>query len=338
MFNVRDIVKKSMDGEEISASEIRALFQVELFSEESAIIQAASYRKSKKASKGKAEVHAQVGINISPCPKDCLFCSFAATNRVFKDSFNFKFRNIIENIYQFEKEGANAIYVMATGNYPFEQFIEISQDIRKAINPEIKMIANVGDFSIEEGKKLKSCGYQGIYHAVRLGEGIDTKIKVERRLKTFVNARESGLLLGTCLEPVGSEHSLEELVEKTLITREANPIFSGAARRIPIPQTALSRHEIVSESRMAHILAVVRLAMGYDVAGNCTHEPNSIGCFAGANLLWAELGSNPRDTNKETKDIRGFNVEKCWNLFKEAEWEILKGPSKFYSKGIYSLT
>jgi hypothetical protein len=39
---------------------------------------------------------------------------------------------------------------------------------------------------------------------------------------------------------------------------------------------------IVSEAPMAHILAVVRLAMGVGVPGNCTHEPSIIGAAAGA--------------------------------------------------------
>ena len=66
---------------------------------------------------------------------------------------------------------------------------------------------------------------------------------------------------------------------------------------------------------MAHIVAVVRLALGYEIPGNCTHEPNVIGASAGANLFWAEVGSNPRDTEKETE---------------EAEWKVLTGPSTYY--------
>lgn len=94
--------------------------------------------------------------------------------------------------------------------------------------------------------------------------------------------------MGTCVEPVGPEHSIEGLVEKTIITRDASPCFSGAARRIPIPGTELAPHGMVSEARMAHFLAVVRLAVGCDTPDNCTHEPNVIGAAAGANPLWAE--------------------------------------------------
>jgi biotin synthase len=331
-MNFDYIIEKSLNGEDISNDEIAYLFNIPLFTKESAIIQACGYQKSKKACQQAAEVHAQVGLNIAPCPNDCLFCSFAAVNGIFDKKTEVPLADVIAQAKQFEKDGANAVFVMATADYPFSRFIETSQEIRKNLNPETIMVANVGDFNSEQANKLKQAGFSGIYHAVRLGEGRDTKISPEKRLKTFEFARQAGLVLGTCLEPVGTEHSVEELVEKTIITRDADPCFSGAARRIPIPHTKLAEFGIVSEAKMAHILAVVRLALGYNIAGNCTHEPNVIGAAAGANLLWAEVGSNPRDTVEKTEAARGMNVAQCRKVLEEAEWEVLEGPSKFYAK------
>jgi biotin synthase len=144
---------------------------------------------------------------------------------------------------------------------------------------------------------------------------------------------KAGLKLGTCVEPVGPEHSLDELVEKILITREAHPAFSGAMRRIPIPDTSLSSCGKISEARMAHIVAVVRLATGYDIMGNCTHEPNVLGVTAGANLLWAEAGSNPRDTIDDTESGRGFDMARCREILGEADTEVLQGPSRMFTAG-----
>jgi biotin synthase len=327
---IKDIITKSLDGNLLTAEEIASLFKVPLFSEESGMIIAASRKKSESASSGLAEVHAQVGLNIAPCPKNCVFCAFAAKNKVFKERIEISANEAIEKAKQFETDGANAVFVMSTADYPFEKFIEISREIRKSLHSETILVANVGDFTKEQAKKLKDTGFSGIYHAVRLGEGRDTNIQVETRLVTFRNAREVSLSLGTCVEPVGNEHSVEELVEKTIITRDANPVYSGSARRIPIPNTKMAEYGIISEARMAHILAVVRLALGYEIPGNCTHEPNVIGAAAGANLLWAEAGSNPRDTEKETEGKRGMTVRDCIRVLEEAEWKVLQGPSKFY--------
>jgi biotin synthase len=237
-------------------------------------------------------------------------------------------------IYQakeFEAENANAIYLMTTANYPFEKFIHTSKEIRHALKPQTILIANIGDITLEQARELKHVGFTGIYHAVRLGEGIQTGIPIKKRLETMTNAREAGLLLGTCLEPVGTEHTVDELVEKTIITRDIHPVYSGAARRIPISDTPLAQYGIVTEAKMAHILAVVRLILGNTTPGNCTHEPNVLGAFAGANLLWAEVGSNPRDTIVQTEKKRGMTVKDCTRLLREAGWTVHTGPSRFFS-------
>ena len=327
---IKEILGKALDGTSLNRDDISSLFRIPLFSEESAMILAASRRKSESASKGLAEVHAQVGLNIAPCPKNCSFCSFAAKNKVFTGRVEISVDEAITKAKQFETDGANAVFVMSTADYPFKKFLDISREMKKSLRPETVLVANVGDFTREQAKHLKDAGFSGIYHAVRLGEGRDTTIAVNKRLTTFKNAREAGLSLGTCVEPVGNEHSVEELVEKTIITRDAKPVYSGAARRIPIPGTSMAQYGIVSEAKMAHILAVVRLSLSSNVPGNCTHEPNVIGAAAGANLLWAEAGSNPRDTEKETEGKRGMTVNDCIRVLKEAEWQVLQGPSKFY--------
>ena len=91
---------------------------------------------------------------------------------------------------------------------------------------------------------------------------------------------------------------------------------------------------MISEYRMAFLVAVVRLAMGRNVIGNCTHEPNILGATSGANLFWAEAGSNPRDIKDDTAKGRGLDVLTCRNMFKEADFDLLTGPSLIYSNNM----
>ncbi len=325
------IVEKALDGEDVlTPDEIAALFDAPLFSWESARIIAAGREKASRACDAKAEVHAQLGLNLAPCPGNCLFCSFAACNGVFEHAVELPVEEVIRQARQFESDGANAVFLMATAQYPFERFVDVASEVRRNLCEETVLVANFGDMSVEQAAKLKDAGFAGVYHALRLGEGRDTKLNPDTRVQTMRNVREAGLSLGTCLEPVGNEHTTEELVEKTIVTRDVQPCYSGAARRIPVPNTRLAKFGVTSEARMAHIIAVVRLALGYDVPGNCTHEPNVIGCAAGANLLWAETGSNPRDTQEKTEDARGMTVPQCREVLAEAEWEVLEGPSAFY--------
>ena len=98
------------------------------------------------------------------------------------------------------------------------------------------------------------------------------------------------------------------------------------------PGSSLEKFGMISEYRRAFLVAVVRLAMGRKLVGNCTHEPNLLGAAAGANLFWAEAGANPRDTETETSKGRGWSVSSCIRLFREADFDVLKGPSAIYGQ------
>ncbi|MEN6326748.1 MAG: radical SAM protein [Syntrophomonas sp.] len=328
--SIKKIIDEALSGRVIDENEIKQLYKVPLFSEESFYIQWAGRKMSEECSGGIAEVHGQVGVNSGPCSCNCAFCSFAAANKVFSEQHVEPTEEIINKCLTLQKQGANAIYLMATATFSFSIFLEIARLVHRHLDGSIPLIANVGDFNQEMALALKEAGFTGVYHAMRLGEGQATRIDPQKRLRSMTAAREAGLLLGTCVEPVGPEHSLDELVQKTVIAREAHPVFSGAMRRINIPDTELCGYGMTSEARMAHILSVVRLAMGYGIAGNCTHEPNVAGAQAGANLFWAEAGSNPRDVVKETESSRGYDMKRCRNILAEAEWKILQGPSRFF--------
>jgi len=329
---VEDTIGKVFDGHLLTREEIAYLLQIPHHSIDAGFVMASANAINHAASGSKAEVHAQIGINLSPCPKNCSFCSFAVKNRVFNEKIELNIKDVIQSALKAEEDGANAIFFMATGDYPFSKFIEISQEVKAKLKPDTAMVANIGDFDYEEAKQLKGVGYTGIYHAVRLGEGRDTKIKPEVRLNTLKAASDAGLLIGTCVEPIGPEHSIDEILEKILIGREVKPCFSGAMRRISIQGSKLEKYGMISEYHMAFLVAVVRLAMGKDIIGNCTHEPNVLGATSGANLFWAEVGTNPRDTEIETSKGRGLDIISCIEMFNEADFDMLHGPSVIYSE------
>ncbi len=323
------IVNKALDGTDLASGEIAKLFAVEDLSEEAFAIQQAGRRFSAQLLDGKAEIHGQIGINIGRCPKDCKFCSFAASNGVFDESTTLSADEAIEGVNSMERQGANAIYIMTTANMAFEDFLALARRIKAGMISDAPLVANIGDFEADEAKALKEAGFAGVYHAIRMGEGDLTRIPVERRIESIRNAQDAGLIVGMCVEPVGPEHTVEELVEKTLLTRDLGARFSGSMRRTTIPSSPLARYGQATYMRMATIVAAVALATGTAVAGNCTHEPNALGVHAGANLVWAEVGSNPRDTEAET--VRGWTVERCRELYHECGWEVLEGPSKLFS-------
>jgi len=266
------------------------------------------------------------------CNCDCLFCSFAKVNGVFKERTELTPGQAVAYARQFEAAGASAVFMMSTAQYPFERFIEISEEVRRNLASETTLIANVGDQSAKNAVRLKDAGYSGVYHALRLREGKDTGISEEKRKQSITNFREADLQVGTCVEPVGPEHTNEELAEMIAFTATFDPAFSGAARRIPIPGTEMAKRGAISEMRMAQIVAVTRLGMPRSVLGNCTHEPCTLGAVSGANLFWAEVGANPRDTEEKTEDGRGESVSDCKSIFRESNWDVWKGTTRYYNR------
>ncbi|RJQ84644.1 MAG: radical SAM protein [Desulfobacteraceae bacterium] len=332
-MNIDEILNKSRAGDVLSREDLICLLSLRPDCPETYKVFAEANRISKKVSNGKAEVHAQFAVNLAPCNCGCLFCSFARVNGVFSTAKELSHEQAVDYARQFEGEGANAVFMMSTAQFPFERFLEIAMEVRKGLKPETTLIANVGDQSLRNAVKLKEAGFAGVYHALRLREGIDTHLTVESRKKSIFDFKEAGLEVGTCVEPVGLEHTNAELAEMIEFTASFNPSYSGAARRISIPGTKIARRGMISELRMAQIVAVTRLGMPQTVIGNCTHEPCTLGAIAGANLFWAEVGANPRDIEAKTEEGRGETVNNCRSIFQESNWDLWYGPSRYYNRG-----
>jgi biotin synthase len=332
-LDINDLMKKAHDGGVLSKAELMFMLDCPPDSLESYRIMAEANRISKDLTGNRAEVHAQLALNLAPCPCNCAFCSFAQSNGLFKEETRLSPEQAVSYAKQFETDGANAVFVMTTAHYPFELFIEMSQEIRRNLRPQTVLIANVGDQSLERAKRIKDTGYAGVYHALRLREGIDTRLSPEKRKESIRSFQGAGLGVGTCVEPVGPEHTSEELAEAILFTGSFDPSYSGAARRIAIPGTAIAGRGMISEMRMAQIVAVTRFGVPRTVAGNCTHEPCTLGGMGGANLFWAEVGANPRDTEEKTEEGRGETVPSCRGIFRECGWDVWDGPSRYYTRG-----
>jgi len=332
-MNIHDIIKKVNNREAFTQQEIVSMLEIDPRSREAALLMGESSRISRELTDNTAEVHGQFALNLAPCPVNCRFCAFAAKYGIFKEPKELTVQECVDYALGFDNSEENAaVFLMTTANYDFGKFIEISSEVRKVLRPETLMIANVGDMTAEQAKRMKDAGFNGTYHAIRMGEGEKTNAPVKNRLRTIRAFQDAGLVVGTCVEPIGPEHSNEEIAEKILLAASFDPAFSGAMRRINIPGSDLEQYGMISELRLAQIVAVTRIATPMSVLGNCTHEPNVLGAMAGANLFWAEVGGNPRDTKEKTEENRGVSVADCSKLLSEAEWQVAKQPSAYYNK------
>lgn len=325
---IYDIVEKGLEGNGLTEDETLKLYEVEEASKEAALIRWAGQELSMEAADGVAEIHAQIGLNSTVCPKNCKFCSFAACNNVRHGKYELPREDVVEYAKIYEEDGANLILMLTTASYSFDKLIEMVQAVREVISPDMPLLVNTEDMTLERAQALKAAGAQGAYHAIRMREGVDTGIPVEDRVKTFGYMREAGLKLSTCVEPVGPEHSPEELTEATFRCINSDPLTSGVGKRIAVPGTLIYDRGMLTDVANANMVAIYRLAHGRSLRLNCSAN-TVMTAASGANLAWAEVGTNPRDLVERTEHGgRGASIAQQRKMFLASGWEVLEGPSK----------
>lgn len=315
---IEEILSKGRDGAGLERDEALALMHLELESRETYALMESANALSRGQFGRKGERHFHIGLNVEPCPMDCLFCSLTRKAGLFTEKYEFPMEEIVAWAKQGEAEGADALNLMSTGTYPFARLLEIGRRLSREVR--VPLVANARDINHSEGEQLLDAGFVGFYHAVRLGEGTDTPFDPQRRIQTIRVLNDVGLKWMNCVEPVGPEHRAEEIVDLMLLARREKATYSGIMRRINFPGSPKAPLGMISERRMAQLVAISRLVMGTTVKAHCTHEPHSLSLIAGANLLFPEVGSSPRDGQADTGKGRGNSNERCGALLREMEW------------------
>ncbi len=316
---VEAILERGAEGESIERDQALYLLAIPLHTREVYALMETANRLSRQQFGEKGENHFHIGVNVAPCPINCLFCSLTLKAGIFKESIDFSEEQILSWARHAQEHGADALNLMTTGNFSFQRLLEIGRMLKKAVN--VPLVANTRDITHDEGEALLDAGFAGAYHAIRLGEGSDTPLKREKRIQTVQVIKKVGLLWMNCVEPVGPEHSHEEIVDLMFLARHYKATYSGIMRRINFPGSPMTRYGMISELEMARMVAVSRLVMGTVPQAHCTHEPHTASLLAGANLFFPEVGASPRDGEADTEKGRGHSVQRCHAMQKEMEWK-----------------
>ena len=314
-----DILNKGSDNRGIDREEALSLMRLERHTREIYALMETANRLSREHFNGKGENHFHIGINVEACPFNCSFCSLTVKTGIFKEKIEFTHDEILRWARLAESGGADALNLMTTGTYSFERLLETGRMLRNEVSTPL--VANTRDINHKEGMKLLDAGFVGAYHAVRLGEGKETPFKVENRIRTITVLNDVGLRWMNCIEPVGPEHRMEEIVDLMFLARKNRATYSGVMRRINFPGSPMEKNGMISELEMAKMVAVSRLVMGDVPRAHCTHEPHSASLLAGANLFFPEVGASPRDGQADTGKGRGKGLEKCRQMHLEMGWD-----------------
>lgn len=310
-------IEKIKKGEtDLSESEIVDLLRTDNFSRGYYDLLAASNALSRQKFGNRGYVFTQLGINAEPCPINCNFCSMAAGHYSMDGQWRKTEEELCSEVAFLQQSYFDDFFMMTTANYPQERFISAGKAVRPLLRDDQRLVANIGDFDLDMALKLKEAGFTGAYHINRLREGTDTMAKTEEREATFRAIKEAGLELYYCIEPIGPEHTYEELAVEIMRAKELKIAMMAAMRRIPVKGTPLYEKGQISDLELTKIVAVSNLAVNPSRSMN-VHEPVKLAMLAGVNQLYAEVGANPRDTDSHTEQSRGFNPTGAWDLLRE---------------------
>jgi len=265
-------------------------------------------------------IYAQIGIDVAPCSADCQFCSFAR-DHFSLEPYRMEMTEISDHVHTLSEAGdLFGIFLMTMHKFDMDYLLEAVKVARSALPPESRVWVNVGDISLKEAQQLKDAGVEGAYHVLRLREGEDTRLDPENRLETFDNIVKSGMQLFSCCEPIGPEHSTQEIVDGIFLGLEYESIQQSAMRRSMVAGSPVMERGQISQLRLAQIVAVIALASVSfpQVMAVACHEPNLLGLMAGANVVGAEVGANPRDEVADTAENRGLSMNDCRRMLFEA--------------------
>ena len=317
---IEDILKKGMDFAGIDREEAAELMRLELHSRETYALMHTANRMTREQFNSKGENHFHIGVNVEPCPLNCSFCSLTEKAGIFTEKIEFPIEDILEWARIGEEHHADALNIMTTGTYSFSRLLEVGRLLKDTVS--VPLVANTRDLNHKEGEQLLEAGFVGAYHAVRLGEGTDTPLKVPKRIQTIQVLKDVGLRWMNCVEPVGPEHEIEEIVDRMFLARTYGATYSGVMRRINFPGSPMEPFGMITELEMARMVAVSRLVMGDVPRAHCTHEPHSASLMAGANLFFPEVGSNPRDGAEQIAGGRGRALQ----FTQQIHWEMGMDP------------
>lgn len=317
IISLDEIFSKVDRGEDLTREEAVTLLETGNESDAFYRLLAKANELTRKEYKNRGYVFAQIGLNSAPCSGNCGFCSMGHDCFMVEAETEKSLEEVLAEAKKADQEKIDALFLMTTADYDMKKYMEICRHVKQCISGDTMLVANVGDFDLSTAESLKESGVDAVYHIVRLNEGIDTDLDPQIRIRTLDAIRDAGLELIYCVEPIGPEHSYEQIADEMLRAREYGVNIMACMKRVAVPGTRLYDQGEITDLELTKIVAVTRLVTRPKTSMN-VHEPKQMSLLAGVNQLYAEIGVNPRDQALETEGHRGFSVENVKDMLHQA--------------------
>ena len=314
------ILEKALADESLTGEDISVLLALDPDSDETKQLLDTADRASREWAHRRGYIWASIGLDYSPCPMNCTFCSLGKKWGIIKEPWVLKTDEILDLIRLYDVPEVRWITLRTSEFYGIEKLIQIA---RLAIPlKHAELVVNTGEFERKDARALYEAGFKVAYHVMRLREGVDTGVDPNERLITLEAIKQSPLQLAALVDPIGPEHTDEELVQALFLHKAYGASLMGAMARFAVAGTPKYELGTISRARLAQITAVSRLVAGKQVDAICTHPTDDGILTSGANTVVVEYGAIPRDTKVSQGDWKGFNIREAVKLLRGAGYEI----------------
>ena len=313
---VEKMQKKALRRENLSKSEIIRLLEIKPHTPEWEALGKAARHVTSTLTGDRAYLWGAIGVDFAPCSMNCDFCSLGEKWGIVKEVRTYNEDETVRLVRHYAENGVRWIVLRTTEFFSQEQLGVMIHNIRGRVPGDYELCLNIGEFDKIQANWLSEQGVEFVYHSLRLREGQDTQFDPAERMATLNSVKESNLNLAFLVEPIGIEHTNEELADICILTRECGAKVGGAMARIPVEGTPLGGRPQVSDARVAQIIAVTRLACAGSIEHICVHPGTQIAMEFGANVTVVETGAIPRDRCCcSGGKWNGFDADKAKKLF-----------------------
>lgn len=318
---------KCLAGEALSRAEIISLLGVEIGSADDEYLRSAAREAAAKIAGGRGYIWCAVGMDYAPCTMNCKFCSFGEKWGIVREPRHVEQKEIFSHVRQYAENGAAYVILRTTEFYDLDRLLGFIPEIRTKIPGGYAIVLNTGELDAAAAAKAKAAGVYGVYHALRLREGTDTPFDPAERVATMKNVSALGMTLISLVEPLGCEHTDEEIADCFLNAVGCGVKICGAMARFPVEGTPFGSAPRVSDARSAHVVAALRLSGGSQVRDICVHKATPEALESGANVMVVESGAIPRDSDFSEKDWAGVDMARAREMLAAAGYEISLPPA-----------
>lgn len=314
----------ALEGKKVEESWLVEFLELDPNSEDAAYLGRKARELAENVVGSKGKIWASIGIDYQTCSMNCDFCSFGEKWNLFEGRHEWTDDEVIDQVRNYVQEGASWVTLRTTQYYGVDRLNMLAEKIRNEVPGDYGLVANTGEFGNLKAKGMIEAGINIVYHTLRLREGQDTRFNPAERLDTLKAVQDTELDLAYLVEPVGPEHTNEEIVEIFRTGLEYGAVLSGAMARVAINGTPLEGNGELSIERLAQIVAVTRIGAGTNAPDICVHPPSKQALEWGANVVVVETGAVPRAENECCGDWEKFDATTAKNWFEEAGYDLAK--------------